>query len=145
MTATGNTQRARLERAFETLRKKDITPLLILSGSTGVLAENLEDYTELARLVGTPRSWVGAHVGAREHRGAWFDEDGDCYRFRYDDSPVLEIWFSFPLGRGDIALALRDALHAEGFQTSWLQYDEDGQALGPGTAADSVRLILKEN
>jgi hypothetical protein len=133
VTTTTDTQQARLMRAFETLKNRNITPLLILSGSTGVVEENLADYTELARAAGTPDSWAGAHVGAREHRGAYWDETTDRYRYRYDDSPVEEVWFSFPWRREDIARALLDALEAQAFYTSW-----------PGTVADCVRLVLKE-
>lgn len=144
MTTITDTQRARLERAFETLKNQGITPILILTGSTGVIEENLADYKDLARAVCTPGSWVGAHVGAREHRGAYWDTDTGRLLFRYDDSPVQEIWFSFPLGREDVARALLDALEAHAFYASWFRYDANGEIVGPGTDADCVRLVLKE-
>lgn len=143
MTTVTDTQRARLERAFETLKKQHITPILILSGSTGVIEENLADYTETARAACTPDSWVGAHVGTREHRGACWDDSGRLV-FRYDDSPVEQIWFSFPIARRDIAEALQTALEQNAFYTSHLSYDESGDTIGPGTVFDSVRLVLKE-
>jgi hypothetical protein len=133
MTTTIDTQQARLMRAFETLKNQHITPLLILSGSTGVIEEDLADYTGLALAAGTPGSWVGAHVGVREHRGAYWDESTDRYRYRHDDSPVRGMWFSYPRGREDIACVLRDALEDQAFHTHWL-----------GTSAASVRLVLKE-
>jgi hypothetical protein len=142
---TTDTPRARLERAFEALKKQNITPLLMLAGSTGIIEDNMADYRDLAQAAGTPGSWVGAHVGAREHRGAYWGDRGDQLLFRYDDSPVMEVWFSFPLGREDIAQALLAALEAQAFYASWFLYDGDGQIIGPGTDVACVRLVLKED
>jgi hypothetical protein len=60
-------------------------------------------------------------------------------RFRHDDSPVQEIWFSFPYIRPTIPALLVGALEDQAFYTTWT--DPDGN---PGTIADCVRLVLKE-
>lgn len=143
MTTVTLTQQERLERAFESLKNRNITPILKLTGSTGVIEWNLTELTEIARAAGTPDSWVGAHAGNEETSGAhWVD--GGLYH-RATGHPVHELWFSFPLGREDIARALRDALEAHAFYTSWFRYNADGEPVGPGTDADCVRLVLKED
>lgn len=142
MTVTTDTQQARLARAFETLKNQNITPILVLTGSTGVIEDDLNDYQQIARAVCAPDSWVGAHVGAAERGGANWHLGR--LLFRGSGTFVEQIWFSFPRGREDIARALLDALEANAFYASWLRYNADGEAVGPGTDADSVRLVLKE-
>jgi hypothetical protein len=144
LTVTTDTQRARLERAFEMLKNRNITPILKLTGTTGVIEDNLADFKAIAWSVCEPHAWVGAHVGAAEHGGGYWDLATGELKFRYDDSLVQEVWFSFPLGREDIARALLDALEANAFYASWFRYDANGEVVGPGTDADGVRLVLKE-
>lgn len=137
-----DTQRARLERAFETLKRNNVLPILKLTGSTGVIEDSLEDYRLLADAVGTT-NWVGAHVGAAEHRGGYWDAAGRL-RYRYDDSPVLEVWFAYPRGREDLAKELIVALEQQAFYVTWGDVDAGGTLIRPGTVFDSVRLVLKE-
>lgn len=108
--------RVRLERAFATLQKQRITPILILAGSPGIGEQIDKEYRRLAAEAGTPADWVGAHVGAEEHGGGYWDAAGELY-YRYDDSPVVTIWWWYPnLG---CARALRDALVAEDLECDW--------------------------
>lgn len=142
-TITGTTTQERLERAFETLKKRNITPILVRTGSTGVIEQNLANYKTLARAAGTPEDWVGAHAGAEETSGAhWVDGGRLCHRAT--GHPVRVLWFSFPLGRRDIAEALVNALTEQGFSSHWMHYDADGLPQGPGTDADCVCLELGE-
>jgi hypothetical protein len=133
-----DTQRQRLERAFETLKKQNITPILKLKGSTGVIEWDLQDYTFASLAAGTPDSWVGAHAGDEQTGGTFWDDRGRL-RHRHDDKPVQQLWFSFPLNRPEIAALLAAALEDWAFYTTWT--DPDGN---PGTVADRVRLVLKE-
>lgn len=143
MTTVDVTQRQRLERAFETLKNQGITPILVLTGSTGVIEEDLADYTNLALAAGTPQSWVGAHAGSEETTyGAHWVDGGLSHCAT--GHPVPQLWFSFPRGRGDIADALLDAFEQQAFYASWLSYNADGEVIGVGTDADCVRLVLKE-
>jgi hypothetical protein len=144
LTVTTDTQRARLERAFEMLKNQNITPILKLTGSTGVVENDLADFKAIAWATCEPNSWVGAHVGAEEHGGGYWDRETGQLRFRHDDSLVQELWFSFPLDRGDIAIDLLQALEANAFYVSWFGYNDAGEVTGPGTDADCVRLVLTE-
>lgn len=110
------TQRERLERAFETLKKQHITPILVLTGSTGVRERDLAYYQDLATAAGTSLRWVGEHIGCDEYGGGFWSEDGRLH-YRYSGTPVTQLlfWFS-SIG---CAWALVEALQAEGFPVEW--------------------------
>jgi len=114
--------RARLERAFEMLKKLDITPILSLTGSSGVRDWNADLYRSLAKAAGTAGSWVGAHVGLEEHDGGYWGSDG-ILRLRYDASRLKVLWFHF--STGDAADALVTALRANGIDCTWTGADFD--------------------
>lgn len=136
------TPHARLERAFATLQEQNITPILIMRGSTGITAEDLADYKDTARAAGTPDSWIGAHAGDQELGGAHWVGGKLCHAAT--GHYVQELWFSFPLSRQDVAEAALAAFEANAFYASWFTYNADGEIVGPGTAAAGVRLVLKE-
>jgi hypothetical protein len=141
---TRSTQQERLERAFETLKNQGIEPILVLAGASGVTEWDLKDYTDRAAAVGRRDSWAGAHAGIADDRNAgahWVD--GALYS-KTTGWPIEQLWFSFPLERYDIAVALRKALEDQAFYVSHFEYNADGEPVGPGTEADRVRLVLKE-
>lgn len=135
MIVTTDTHRARLERAFETLKINQITPILVLTGSTGVRKWNHEYYQDLATAAGTPTAWVGAHAGYEDLGGAYWDETGRL-RYRYSQRLAANLWFWHSSPR--CAHTLVTALAQQGLPVSWTR--PDGQ---PGTTADSVRLHLE--
>lgn len=109
--------RVRLGRAFEALKEQGTTPILVLTGTDGDISNDTEYYTQVAEAAGTPHRWVGAHVGAEEHHGAYWDDAGEL-RYRHDDSLVVIIWWRFWTRGG--AQTLADAFSAEGFQVTWV-------------------------
>lgn len=144
-----DTPRERLERAFETLKKQGITPILIKAGAPQIREETLADYRRAAYAACTPDSWVGAHAGVVENGGAYWDErTGQLMaRHRIGDRngyPVTRLTFSFPLNQPAVPKALIDALEEQAFYSTWRSTDEDGRDLGPGTDADCVILHLIE-
>jgi hypothetical protein len=107
---------ARLLRAFATLKQQNITPVLVLAGSTGVRDWDRDHYLDAAKRAGTPGRWSGTHVGAEEHGGGYWGADGELY-LRYNNQPVRDItwWFAaYECGR-----ALTEALDAEDLPVLW--------------------------
>lgn len=111
-----DTFRARLERAFETLKKQDLTPILILVGSTGVGDWDRKVYAELAQAAGTPGRYVADSVGTEELGGGYWDEHGRL-RYRYDDAPVPTLYFQFTTA--DIGKKLVEALEDQAVYAAW--------------------------
>ncbi len=117
-TTVTTTQRQRVARAFETLTDQGITPILILTGSTGIIEENLDDYHQAAKAAGTPQSWVGSHPGSQEFGGTFWDEQGRlCFSRNPRRVPALH--FSFPHEHPRLAEALMRALETAGFMPYW--------------------------
>ncbi len=90
---------------------------LSLWGAHIVGEDNLADYTNHAKACGTDR-WVGAHAGSREGGGAYWDDHG-VLRYRHDDSPVGELWFSFNHEHPDLAGLLLRSFNGHGLMASW--------------------------
>jgi hypothetical protein len=109
VTTTTDTQQERLMRAFETLKKLDITPILMLTGSTGEQERNWEEYRIVARAADTPDAWVGAHVGAEVcgYGGHWVD---GRLCFRATGHLVSWLWFSYsdPVIGNELAAAVEE-------------------------------------
>ncbi|GIM88829.1 hypothetical protein [Paractinoplanes toevensis] len=104
--------RERLNLATDYLRDRGVAVVVGLHGSTGVGEDDLNAYKRAAATAGTDR-WVGTHVGAVEHHGADWDQSG-VLRYRHDNSPVREIWWSFNHRQPDLADLLVAALQAAG-------------------------------
>lgn len=119
--------RARLERVFETLKKQGVTPILKLTGATGV--RQWHDYLQQQLTAGgDPSSWVAAAPGSDEEGGTYWDLQGRL-RYRCDDALVTDLFFWFPQPAS--AQALTDALMGEQFDARW-----------SGAATGTVRLLL---
>lgn len=111
-----DTFRARLERAFETLNKQGVTPLLRMTGCSALSEWDDIHFRDLARAAGTPDSWVGAGVGAEEDGGGYWDAHG-VLRYRLGGAAVTRLTFTAPNSRCGILLV--DALADEGLDPRW--------------------------
>lgn len=122
------TFRERLERAFETLKKQDITPILRMTGSTNVGDWDNDHFRDIAQAAGTPDAFVAASVGSEEERGGYWD---DCGRLRYrcDDGLLTRLLFRY--STTDCARRLVKALQDEGLEARW-----------DGSPFSSVQLFL---
>lgn len=108
-----STDRQRMTAALESLADAGIVHVLDLTGSTGVREDDLDDYLRAAARAGTNR-WAGAHVGAREHDGAFWDEQG-VLRYRFNNEPVPEVWWSWNHHVDWLAAEVEEVFTAAGF------------------------------
>lgn len=122
----------RLTAALGKVRAQDVATFLGLHGSTGVIEDNLTDFHRAAVKMNVT-DWVGTHVGAYEHGGAFWDNQ-EVLRYRYDNSPVTEVWFSFNHHRPELAALLASALRAEGLDAQEPVDDWSGVLLRLGSA-----------
>jgi hypothetical protein len=108
--------RERLMRAFETLKKQHITPILVLTGSRGVFDWDVDHYVDLARAAGTPGSYIAASPGDEESGGVYWNLAGELHHSGYG-APVPALWWQFTTL--PCAEALQQALQAEGLSAAW--------------------------
>lgn len=95
-----------------------------MHGTTGVIEDNADEYRRAA-VKANLTAWVGTHVGAYEHGGAYWD-DRDVLRYRYDNSPVRMLWFSFNHRMPELVGILTAVLQAEGLTVEPRERDTDG-------------------
>lgn len=120
MNPSGDTDQARLERAFATLRNdKGITALLVMTGDTGSEQENDNELRVLAKVAEADDEWVGAHAGTMKLAGAHWVRGRLCHRATGWQVPTLP--FTHPAGRDDLAQALVKALDEAGCE--WILSD----------------------
>ncbi|GAA0494466.1 hypothetical protein Ade02nite_20230 [Paractinoplanes deccanensis] len=109
--------RERLRNAFAALNAHGIAVSFNLAGTTGVRDDNMTDYRQAAADAGTDR-WVGAHVGAHAHGGAFFDAFGQL-RHHYHQKPVDVLYWSFPHQQPDIAVTAVKLFRDQGLTADW--------------------------
>jgi hypothetical protein len=113
----------RLGRALARLREQNIAAVLNVHGTTGVIEDCVVDYKRAAVKMGTT-DWMGTHVGAYEHGGAYWD-DRNVLHYRHDNSPVRTLYFSFNHYRPELANILTDAFRDEGLQVEHRERETD--------------------
>jgi hypothetical protein len=109
--------RIRFMDAFAALGAQGVAVSFNLSGAHIVGEDNLADYQRTAKASGLDR-WVGAHVGARECGGGYFDGAG-VLRYRHNDQPVEEITWSFNHRHPELVDLLVSRFTEQGLDASW--------------------------
>nr|WP_221374449.1 hypothetical protein [Actinoplanes polyasparticus] len=109
--------RVRLMDAFSALGAAGVAVSFHQEGAHIVGEDNLADHKRAAQAVGTDR-WVGCHVGSREHGGSYFDRAG-VLRYRHDDKPVVELWWSFNHEHPGLGWLMVDLFKAADLSALW--------------------------
>lgn len=110
--------RERLAAAIATLSANHGLAVTFSKWGAHIVGEdNLADYRNHAKVCGTDR-WVGTHVGSREHGGADFDAAG-MLRYRHNNEPVDELWWSFNHNHPELADVLVRRFGEQGLDAHW--------------------------